>query len=252
MLDRVAPHDSPKRILVVLHQEQSTPGRIGRLLAQDGYALDVRRPRFGDPLPRDLRDHAGAIVFGGPMSANDGDDYIRREIDWIGVPLAENKPFLGVCLGAQMLAKHLGKRVYRHPQGRVEIGYHRIDPTEEGRSLCHAPFPRDVYHWHREGFDLPCGADLLARGEHFEVQACRFGDAAYGLQFHPEVTYAMMCRWTVRAIWREQELGAQPPHAHFEGWRLHDAAVARWLKAFLAHWLAGGARAAQSVMMSAQ
>jgi GMP synthase (glutamine-hydrolysing) len=256
MLDRVASQDSPKRILVILHQEMSTPGRIGYLLKNAGYELDIRRPRFDDPLPATMRDHAGAIVFGGPMSANDHDDYIRREIDWIGVPLAENKPYLGLCLGAQMLARHLGKRVYRHPEGRVEIGYHAIDPTHEGRGLCNAPFPTRVYHWHREGFDLPCGADLLATGEHFEVQACRFGDAAYGLQFHPEVTYAMMCRWTTRALERAvEEPGSHPRHAHLEGWHMHDGAVAHWLKAFLAHWLSGGgvARAApQSVMISAQ
>lgn len=256
MFDSIAQHDSPNRILIVLHQEQSTPGRIGRLLQRAGYELDVRRPRFGDPLPGNLCGHAGAIVFGGPMSANDSDDYIRREIDWIGTPLKENKPFLGICLGAQMLARHLGKRVYSHPQGRVEIGYHPVDPTPAGERLCGAAFPRRVYHWHREGFELPCGADLLATGEHFETQACRCGDSAYALQFHPEVTYAMICRWTVRALERaEHEPGAHPAHTHFEGWRMYDGAVARWLDAFLAHWLAGGqteARAPQSVMMSAQ
>ena len=136
--------------------------------------LDIRRPRYGDPLPADLADHAGAIVFGGPMSANDEDDYLRREIDWIGVPLRERKPFMGICLGAQMLARHLGHRVYRHPQGKVEIGYHPIRPTEAGRSCCDTLFPEQVYQWHREGFDLPCGATLLAEGLEFEVQAFRY------------------------------------------------------------------------------
>ena len=158
----------------------------------------MRRPRYGDPLPADLADHAGAIIFGGPMSANDEDDYLRREIDWIGVPLREGKPFIGICLGAQMLARHLGHRVYRHPQGKVEIGYHPIRPTEAGRSCCDSPFPEQVYQWHREGFDLPCGATLLAEGQEFEVQAFRY-ENAFGFQFHPEVTYAMICRWTVRA-----------------------------------------------------
>ena len=256
MPDRVAFHESPGRILMILHQDVSTPGRIGHLLREAGYELDIRRPRFGDPLPATMRDHAGAIVFGGPMSANDSDEYLRREIDWIGVPLAEDKPFLGLCLGAQMLARHLGKRVYRHPQGRVEIGYHAIDPTDEGQRLCSAPFPTHVYHWHREGFDLPCGANLLATGEHFEVQACRYGNTAYGLQFHPEVTYATICRWTVRALDRAAgEPGAHPRHAHLEGWYLYDAPVANWLRAFLGQWLAGGragAAAAQSVRISAQ
>ena len=121
--------------LIVLHQETSTPGRIGYALRQRGYALDVRRPRFGDPLPETMAGHAGAIIFGGPMSANDTVDFIRREIDWLRVPLKEQKPFLGICLGAQMLAHHLGSRVYRHPDGHAEVGYYPIRPTEIGRSV---------------------------------------------------------------------------------------------------------------------
>src|SRR6202043_216483 len=88
--------------LIVLHQETSTPGRIGNALRAVGRGLDIRRPRFGDPLPETLDGHAGAVIFGGPMSANDPDDFVRREIDWIAVPLREQRPFLGICLGAQM------------------------------------------------------------------------------------------------------------------------------------------------------
>jgi len=118
----------PDRVLIVLHQEHSSPGRIGQMLVARGFRLDVRRPRFGDPLPDTMADHAGAIVFGGPMSANDPDDYVRREIDWIRVPLVEGAPFLGICLGAQMLVRHLGGRVAPHPEGQVEIGYYPIEP----------------------------------------------------------------------------------------------------------------------------
>src|SRR5438045_7413017 len=87
-------------VLMVLHQETSTPGRVGNALRALGYSLDIRRPRFGDSLPETLDRHAGAVIFGGPMSANDSDDYVRREIDWIEVPLREQRPFLGICLGA--------------------------------------------------------------------------------------------------------------------------------------------------------
>ena len=119
----------PLPVLVVLHQENSTPGRVGNALRALGHRLDVRRPRFGDPLPETLDDHAGAVIFGGPMSANDPDDYVRREIDWIAVPLREQRPFMGICLGAQMLAMQLGARVAPHPEGRAEIGYYPIRPT---------------------------------------------------------------------------------------------------------------------------
>ena len=111
-------------ILIVLHQEHSTPGRLGHALQQLGYTLDVRRPRFGEPLPASMAEHSAAIIFGGPMSANDGDDFIRREIEWVGVPLRENKPFLGICLGAQICAKFLGGTVFRHPSGHAEVGYY--------------------------------------------------------------------------------------------------------------------------------
>ena len=155
---------SPKPILVVLHQETSTPGRIGYALRQRGYALDVRRPQFGDALPPSLGEHAGVIIFGGPMSANNSEDFVRREIEWIAVPLREKRPFLGICLGAQMLAAHLGSRIYKHPDGHAEVGYYPIRPTEIGREVCD-PWPEQVYQWHREGFDLPLGAELLAEGE---------------------------------------------------------------------------------------
>ena len=109
-----------------------------------------------------------------------------------------------------------------------------------------------VYHWHREGFDLPAGAELLAEGEeHFPVQAMRVGPSAYGLQFHPEVTYAMMCRWTTRAHARLELPGAHPREAHLEGWRLHDAAVARWLDGFLRRWLAAPPGQAQASFAAA-
>ena len=225
-------------ILVILHQEHSNPGRIGRLLREQGYRLDLRRPRFGDPLPRTMDAHDGAIVFGGPMSANDNEDWIRREIEWIGVALREEKPFLGVCLGAQMLARHLGHRVAPHPEGRVEVGFYPIRSTQDGRQTW-PDFPAKVYQWHREGFDLPAGATLLAEGDDFQAQAFRYGRGAFGLQFHPEVTYQMMCRWTTRGAERLTMPGACPRERHFHDWFIHDAAVARWLGSFLRNWTSG-------------
>src|SRR6202522_773847 len=124
-----------RRILIVLHQEYSTPGRVGYALQRLGYRLDVRRPRFGDSLPSSMRDHTAAVIFGGPMSANDADEYIRQEIDWISVPLKEDKPFRGICLGAQMCARALGARVFEHPKGQAEIGYYPIRPTTAGAEL---------------------------------------------------------------------------------------------------------------------
>lgn len=229
------PNDRQPRILAVLHQETSSPGRVGVTLARRGCIVDIRRPRFGDPLPETLEHHAGVVVFGGPQSANDTDDYVRREIDWLAVPLKEKKPCLGICLGAQMLAVHLGARVAPHREGRVEIGYYPLKPTPDGRAMM--SWPSHVYQWHREGFDLPRGATLLAEGEDFPNQAFSYGPAAYGIQFHPEVTLAMMHRWTVRGAHRFELPGAQGHHHHFEGRALHDGHVQIWLERFLDRWL---------------
>jgi len=70
-----------KPVLLILHQEHSSAGRVGQTLAKLGYPLDIRRPRFGDPLPETMDEHAGAAIFGGPQSANDSEDFVRREID---------------------------------------------------------------------------------------------------------------------------------------------------------------------------
>jgi GMP synthase (glutamine-hydrolysing) len=226
-------------ILIILHQEQSTPGRIGWLLQQMGCQLDIRRPALGDPLPGDMRGHDGAIIFGGPMSANDPDDYIKREIDWIARPLEEQKPFLGVCLGAQMLSKQLGGEVGPHPEGSVEIGYHPLTAVNGGCSF--APLPGHVYQWHREGLTLPQGAVCQARSETFDNQAFRYGPAAFGIQFHPEVTRMMMHRWVVKAAHRLHLPGAQPAHEQLADHLRYDRPVADWLQKFLPGWLQAGA-----------
>ncbi len=223
-------------ILIVLHQEHSTPGRIGQVLRGRGFELDIRRPRFDDPLPESLEGHSGAVIFGGPQSANDDDAFVRREIDWIEVPIRERKPYLGICLGAQMLARQLGARVYKHPDGHAEVGYYPVRPTEAGRSVCRE-WPDHVYQWHREGFDLPSGAALLAEGDAFPVQAFSYGGTAFALQFHMDVTHAMMCRWTTRGHERMTLPNAQPRDAHFAGRLMHDAACRAWLNAFMDHWL---------------
>jgi GMP synthase (glutamine-hydrolysing) len=226
----------PEPVLVVLHQERSSPGRVGHHLKARGFTLDIRRPALGDPLPETLARHSGAVIFGGPMSANDDSEFIKRETEWLSVPLKEQKPFLGICLGAQMLARHLGAKVDVHPEGMAEIGYYPLRATAAGRALC-PNWPDHVYQWHREGVDLPHGAELLAEGDTFSVQAFRYGRSAYGVQFHAEVSHAMMCRWTTRGHARLELPGARPRAAHFADRPVHDLAIRTWLAEFLDRWV---------------
>jgi len=239
----VPPVDAPRKILIVLHQEQSSSGKLGQMLVRKGFSLDIRKPRFGERLPETMDEHAGAIIFGGPMSANDPDDFVKAETDWIGVTLKEGAPFLGVCLGAQMLVKHLGGVVSDHCEGCAEVGFYPLQATDAGRRLCE--WPEMVYQWHREGFDLPKGTTLLARGDIFENQAFSVNDTAFGIQFHGELTYAMACRWTVRGAERFKLPKAQGRSEHMEGWFRYDPAIRAWLWNFLDTWLAHDKRDAR-------
>jgi GMP synthase (glutamine-hydrolysing) len=225
-----------KKILVVLHQAHSTPGRVGRLLRALGYALDACYPALGDALPDTLSAHEGVVVFGGPMCANDSDEWLRREIDWLDVPLREGKPFLGLCLGAQLMARQLGARVYSSPSRRGELGYYPLRPAAGADGLCGVAFPRYAYQWHHDGFDIPVGGHRLAEGVgEFPNQAFIYDDKVVGLQFHPEVTYQMICRWTTRGSARLVSSGGYA-HEHREGWFQHDRALEAWIAAFLNRW----------------
>ena len=222
-------------ILMIMHGESSSAGRIGQLLVRRGHRLDCRKPRFGQALPKTLKDHAGVVVFGGPMSCNDPDCYIKDEIDFVGQALTEETPFLGICLGAQMLAKQLGASVGKHPEGKVEIGYHQLQPTAAGKAF--GPWPSQVYQWHREGLELARGCTRLAEGAVFENQAFSHGPSALGLQFHPEITYALINRWTVVAQDWKHKPGAQPRDGQLDGHMLNGSIVARWMEKTLDVWL---------------
>lgn len=226
-----------KKALLIVHQETSDPGLVGQLLQSYGYELDMRCPALGQALPDNLNDHAAAVVFGGPMSANDCDSlpFIRTELDWIPLALESGKPYLGICLGAQLLARALGATVTPHPDGVKEIGYFPIAPTSAGhRDFSQIPY---VYHWHGEGFEVPQGADLLAAGDVFSNQAFRYGSRAYGLQFHPEITAEMMQRWTTTAPEQLDLPGAQPAHEQLQNHQRYGPLVEAWLDGFLQRWL---------------
>jgi len=166
-------------ILVIVHQETSNPGLVGDKLRSRGYNLDIRCPALGDALPKTMAHHAGAIVFGGPMSANDDDTlpFLRTELDWITMAVASGRPYLGICLGAQLLARVLGASVTPHPEGQREIGYCDLQPTSTGSPYFTTPMA--VYHWHSEGFALPAGGGPPGRGGAAEPrrQPVRHGDA---------------------------------------------------------------------------
>ena len=224
------------KIITLIHKETTVPGRVGEKLIAMGYELEIRAPIFGDVLPHNLESYAAALVFGGPMSVNDNEPYLRSELDWIRSVLAADLPYLGICLGAQLLAKVLGAKIGPHAQTIEEIGYYPIYAAEAGRDLF--PERLKVYQWHREGFELPAGAVLLASGKDFPAQAFRWGDRAYGLQFHPEMTAGMVDFWTEQGADLLNVPNAQTRAEQIVGHAENSEAVSDWLETFLNKWLA--------------
>lgn len=183
-------------VLAVRHIPFEHLGLIAAALDSEGidYSyLDLYR-NSRPPVSPDSFD--GLILMGGPMSANDKFDYIGRELQLIEEAVAASKPILGVCLGAPLIAKAAGARVYGNPV--KEIGWAPVYWTEAARSdrlLEGLAAPETVFHWHGETFDLPAGAEWLASSDACRNQAFRLGDSAYGFQFHLEVTPEMISDW---------------------------------------------------------
>ncbi|MDF3074925.1 MAG: hypothetical protein K0S54_2592 [Alphaproteobacteria bacterium] len=239
------------RVLAVVHQETSRTGRVGQLLECWGYEVERCCPNIGHALPDDLSPYAGVVMFGGPMSANDCTTLpgIKAELAWLPKVLDADTPFLGICLGAQLMARVMGAGVNTHPEGRAEIGYVEIEPVHASCQIF--PEKMHVYQWHREGFDLPRDCTLLARGEHFENQAYRYGERVYGVQFHPEVTLEMKQIWTVKGAERLKMPGAQPADQHIDLHPVHDPKLGVWTERFLRRWLRMMDRAAHPQAVTA-
>ena len=226
-------------VLLIDHPAGKRDDRLSRRLCESGYEVRWCCPGKGEALPEPDGRYRGAVAYGGPESVNDLEayPYLAEEIRWIERWVAADKPFFGICLGGQMLARALGAEVTRHPEGVHEIGYVEIEATSTGNGFL--PEKLFVYHWHNEGFTCPKGAELLASGPVFPNQAYRYGSNAYGIQFHPEVTRKVIERWTVEcdpAI--EERPGAHPASRQLADCARFDAALDRWCSQFLNDWLA--------------
>lgn len=189
------------RLLILQNSPSAPAGVVGDQLARGGAVLDTRLPLDGDPLPSNPDGHDGLLVLGGPMSANDDADHpgLEAERRLIRAFAASGRPVLGICLGAQLIARAFGAEVRKHDI--PETGFTRIDLTDDatGDALLGGfdALPR-LMHWHYDTFDLPDGAVLLATNGVCRNQAFRLGQAVHAVQFHPEVTAEIIRDWLRR------------------------------------------------------
>ncbi len=227
-----------RRILLIAHDDSSRDDRASRHLTAHGHEIAWTCPAQGGELP-DVKDGFDAvIVYGGIESANshDSNAHIRRELDWIADWLAAEKPYLGLCLGSQLLAHALGAKVAPHPEGLHERGFVRVHPTEAGRAIM--PEPMHVYQAHQEGFEVAPGAELLFTGETYPHQGFRYGGRAYGFQFHPECTPEVMVRWMEMDSDEAEKPGAHSRERQLADSERYDAPMGDWFEGFLRRWIA--------------
>lgn len=195
-------------VRVLRHVAFEDLGLLGPLLEARGADIEVVDVPTADLVGLDSLEPDLLVVLGGPIGANDEAlfPFLRPELEGIARRLAARRPTLGICLGAQLMARALGARV--QPARRKEIGWAPIQRTEAGRAGVLGRLGDDaptVLHWHGDNFELPDGAERLASTEVCPNQAFRVGGHALGLQFHLEVTPGALERWLVGHV---VEIGA--------------------------------------------
>lgn len=207
-----------RKLLVFQHSAREPLGVFDPMLRRAGFRIRYvnfsRQPDFKPDVSR----YNGLVVLGGPMNVDQLDQYphLLTEIDTIRQALERGIPILGICLGAQLLAAALGANV--RPNNVREIGWYRLHPTSAagGDPLCrHLDGSQHVFQWHAYTFDLPPGAVHLASTPTCPNQAFRYGDRAYGLQFHLEADEKLIRTWLEVPEYRAEAQNAGPAH-HLE------------------------------------
>ena len=228
-------------LVLVRHGDDPPDDRVVTFAVEHGLTPVVRKPFKGDPLGVPGPEVVGTVIYGGPFNVFDEHihPFMKDEADWIRSCMDRGIPVLGLCQGAQQIARVLGAEVGPKEDERFEFGYYPVEPTAEAAGFL--PSTLHVVQSHFHTFGIPGGAVHLASSPLFATQAFRYGTNVYGLQFHPEVTIEGFRRWQDRpwAPWGKP--GAQSREEQDRLMLEHDAAQARWFYGFLAR-LFGGAR----------
>lgn len=188
------------RVLVIENYVGTPLGAVTPALEGAGAVVDLRRAWDGEPVPEGDDDYAGLVVLGGEQSAVDDKDspwlpHVARLAHQFG---EADKAVLGICLGAQLVARGAGaKNLLDRP---LEFGWHYVRPTAAGRHdpvIAALGAGAPVFHWHTDTFTMPAHGEWLAESDLTEIQAFRIGRATYGIQFHFEADLAVVRQWNL-------------------------------------------------------
>ncbi len=194
-----------KTALILRHISIEGPGSFIRFFTDNDFECTfVNCPRANYLNDLDVISPDVMIILGGPIGVYDAPEYpfLYQEIELIKQRIETKKPLLGVCLGAQLIAKALGANVYKGTKGK-ELGWNPITVTEAGKSHPVKHLDKEhtsMFQWHGDTFDLPDGATLLASNENYENQIYSYGRNVLGLQCHAEVTVSLLQEWFVMLV----------------------------------------------------
>lgn len=185
-------------ILAIKHIEIEGLGLFEEFFKKAGAKTTIVELSAGDRIPSSPENFQAVISLGGPMNVYEEKKYpfLKDEHRFIESIVKQEIPFLGICLGSQMLAKAAGACVGKAPS--AEVGVYDIQLTPDGKNdplFLGVQTPLKVFQWHEDMFEIPADGTLLARSEICPHQAVRIGKNAYGLQFHVEVTRSMVMSW---------------------------------------------------------
>jgi GMP synthase (glutamine-hydrolysing) len=186
------------QILIVQNFPLAPAGVLGECITARHGSMKVLSPTACDRLPKTSAHFDGLIILGGPMHAEDDDAYphLQETVQLVYQFSKAGKPILGVCLGAQLVARAFGQRVQKHHT--FELGFLPVSLTGSASTdplFKHCPSTVHLMEWHFDSFDLPAGATLLMSSETCQNQAYRIGRNIYGFQFHLEVTRPILQSW---------------------------------------------------------
>jgi GMP synthase-like glutamine amidotransferase len=181
-------------ILSIQNIEFETLGSLEELIQSDGYVIENIEAQT-EAMPQNTGDYTAIIILGGPMSVYDNLGYIVKEQELIRDAIKNKVPVLGICLGSQLIAQATGGNVYKG--SKKEIGWYNVTLNHNGQNDLFKDIKSKtmrVFQWHGDTYDLPSTATIMASSELYP-QAFRIGTAV-GIQFHLEVNYEMIKRWT--------------------------------------------------------